>query len=89
MRALPVRSLCTVALNQVQAMDSTESAGYARATIQQLALDASKTELICIDCAAVWMHGLAICGSCVGNLLQMHRLLAVVAGPLSQTMRNW
>ena len=89
MRALLIHSLCTVAVNQVQAMDGAESASHATATIRQLTLDASKTELICIDGAAVWMHGLAMRGSCVNNLLQMHRLLAVVAGPLSQTMRDW
>ena len=80
--------LVAVGYYQVEAMCCAETADEAVVAVRQPAMDAGKGELVCIDWAAVGVHHLAVGSRSVGDLLQMRRLLAIIADPLSQAVRQ-
>ena len=68
-------------------MRCTEAADRAVVTVRQPTIDTREGKLVCVDRAAVDVVHLAVGSRSVGDLLQMRRLLAIVADPLSQSSR--
>ena len=73
---------------QIGGVRCAETADTAVVTILQPTMHAGKVELICVDRAAIDVVHLAVSGRCVGDLLEIRRLLAIVADPLANASRH-